>query len=81
MDGKMVLYRDCFSELYEIMVNKVTFVGFRGVIAPIAPLEPAPGLQTVDSKYSGGLLSRVDWFKSIDLNHDLNQAIKIKKIN
>jgi len=56
----MVLYRDCFSELYEIMVNKVTFVGFRGVIAPIAPLEPAPGLQTVDSKYSGGLLSRVD---------------------
>jgi len=30
-----------FSELYKIMVKKVTFVGFRGVIAPIAPhLDP-----------------------------------------
>ena len=29
-----------FSELYKIMVNEVTFVGFRGAIAPIAPLDP-----------------------------------------
>ena len=29
-----------FSELYKIMVNKVTFVGFRGAIAPVAPLDP-----------------------------------------
>ena len=27
-----------FSELYKITVNKVTFVGFRGAIALIAPL-------------------------------------------
>jgi len=27
-----------FSEFYKIMVNKVTFVAFRGAIAPIAPL-------------------------------------------
>jgi len=26
-----------FSELYKIMVNKVTFVSFRGATAPIAP--------------------------------------------
>jgi len=29
-----------FSELYKIMVKKVTFAGFRGAIAPIAPLDP-----------------------------------------
>jgi len=29
-----------FSELYEIMVNKVTFVGLGGVIAPISSLDP-----------------------------------------
>jgi len=29
-----------FSESYKIMVNGVTFVGFRGSIAPTAPLEP-----------------------------------------
>ena len=33
MDGKMALYRKCFSELYEIVVNKVSFVSFKGVIA------------------------------------------------
>ena len=27
-----------FSELYKIMVNNVTFIGFRGAIAP--PLDP-----------------------------------------
>ena len=26
-----------FSELYKMMEKKVTFVGFRGAIAPIAP--------------------------------------------
>jgi len=26
-----------FSELFKIMVKKVTFIGFRGAIAPIAP--------------------------------------------
>jgi len=32
------------SELYKIMVNKVTFVVFRGMIAPIAhPPGSAPG--------------------------------------
>jgi len=45
---------NAFSELYKIMVNKVTFVGFRGVIVPLGS---APGLQTVDSQYSGGLFS------------------------
>jgi len=36
------------------MVNKVTFVGFSGMIAPLGS---APGPQTVDSQYSGGLFS------------------------
>jgi len=31
-----------FSELYKIMVKKVTFVGFRGAIAPIASPGSAP---------------------------------------
>jgi len=30
-----------FSELLKLMVNKVTFVGFRGAIAPIATLGSA----------------------------------------
>jgi len=35
MDGKMALYRECFfSELYKIMVKKVTLVGFRGCDRP-----------------------------------------------
>jgi len=46
-----------FLELYEIMVNKIIFVGFRGVNSPIFPLGSAPGPQTVDSQYSGGLFS------------------------
>jgi len=29
-----------FPELHKSMVNKVAFVGFRGAIAPIAPLDP-----------------------------------------
>jgi len=29
-----------FDELYKIMVNKVTFLGFMGAIAPISPLDP-----------------------------------------
>jgi len=32
-----------FFELYKIMVNKVTFEGFRGAIAPIAPPGSALG--------------------------------------
>ena len=32
--------RMLFSELYKIMVDKVTFLGFRGVITSIAPLDP-----------------------------------------
>jgi len=35
-----------FSELYKIMVKKVTFTGFRGVIEPIAP---PPGSDPVQS--------------------------------
>jgi len=46
-----------FSELYEIMVNKVTFVGLGGVVAPIVLLGSALGPQTVDSQYGGGLFS------------------------
>ena len=38
-----------FSELYKIMVNKVTFVGFGGAIAPIAPLVM---FQLVDGYYN-----------------------------
>ena len=31
-----------FSELYKIMVNEVTFLGFRGAVAPIVhPLDPS----------------------------------------
>jgi len=41
MDGKMAFKsRMLFSKLYEIIVNKVTFVGFVGAIAPIARLDP-----------------------------------------
>jgi len=29
-----------FSESFKIMVNTVTFVGFRGAVAPIASLDP-----------------------------------------
>jgi len=36
------------------MANKVTFVGFRGSIAPTGS---APGPQTVESQHSGGLFS------------------------
>ena len=36
MDGKWSYTPTLFSELYKIMENKVTFVGFTGVIAPIA---------------------------------------------
>jgi len=32
-----------FSELYKNMVNKVTFVGFRGTITTIDPCGSAPG--------------------------------------
>ena len=31
-----------FSELYKIMVDKFTFLGFRGAIAPIAPPKIRP---------------------------------------
>ena len=42
-DKNSLISRMFFSELYKIMVNKVTFVGFRGAIAPIAfPLDPHP---------------------------------------
>jgi len=35
IDGKIgLISRTLFSELYKIMVKKVTFVGFRGAIAP-----------------------------------------------
>ena len=43
MDGKMALYRECcFPKCKKNMVKKVTFLGFRGAIAPIAPLGSAP---------------------------------------
>jgi len=34
-----------FSRLYKIIANTVTFVGFRGEIAPLAPLWIRPWLQ------------------------------------
>jgi len=49
MDGQMAFYRECcfpnctklwWIKLHKVMVNKVTFVGFRGEITPIIP----PGL-------------------------------------
>jgi len=47
-----------FSELYEIIVNRVTFVGFK---EDDRPNRPPPGSnagpQTVDSQHSGGLFS------------------------
>jgi len=52
VDGKMALYRECcFLNCSKIIVKKVTFVGFRRVIAPIALpwIRPwpymSPGLQ------------------------------------
>jgi len=30
-----------YSELYKIMMSKVTSVGFRGAFVPIAPLDPS----------------------------------------
>jgi len=38
------------SELYKIMVRKVTFVGFRGAVVPIAP----PGLQDMPQHSTSG---------------------------
>jgi len=35
-----------FYELYKTTVNKVSFVGFRGAIAPIGPLNPPLELST-----------------------------------
>jgi len=43
-----------FSELHEIMVNKVTFVGFR---RDNRPPGSAPGPLAVDTQHSGGLFS------------------------
>ena len=40
----LIISRMLFSQLYEIMVHKVTFVGFRGMVAPIAPPGSAFGL-------------------------------------
>jgi len=34
-NGRMLL-----SKFYKFMVNKVTFLGFREAISPIAPLDP-----------------------------------------
>jgi len=51
-----------FTELYKIMVNKLTFVGFRGLIAPIAPpLDPPCNLVHPLKKYErpGRLISYV----------------------
>jgi len=51
MDGKNGLRsRMLFSELYTIMVNKVTFAGFRGAIAPIATPGSAPAVRLVTSE-------------------------------
>jgi len=50
VDGKMALYRECcFLNCSKIIVKKVTFVGFRRVIAPIAPRGSAPGLTWVQA--------------------------------
>jgi len=43
MDDEMALYRECCSPNKTIMVNKVTFVFFGGVIAPMSPPGSAPG--------------------------------------
>jgi len=48
-----------FSELYKIMVNKVTFVGFTGAIAPAASL--APPLQGHDEDITPCPLKRGKW--------------------
>jgi len=31
VDDKMALYRECCFKFFKLMLNKVTFVGFRGV--------------------------------------------------
>jgi len=46
-----------FFELYKIMVKKVTFVGFRGAIAPTAPPGSAP--EPGGSAAKGGPLANI----------------------
>jgi len=41
-----------FYEFYKIMVNKVTFVGFRGAIVPIAPLDPPMTVRHFATKWT-----------------------------
>jgi len=42
MDANCLISRMLFSELHKIMVNEVTFLGFKGggAIEPIVPLDP-----------------------------------------
>jgi len=41
-----------FSELYKIIVNKITFVSFRGATAPIAPPWIRPDSSTSTRSYN-----------------------------
>ena len=46
MDNKVAFNRECcFPNDIKIMVNKVTFVGFKGAIATIAPPWIRPCIQ------------------------------------
>ena len=67
-----------FSELYKIMVNKVTFVDFRGkATAPIAPFGSAL-VQTAFSHARSLLKGQIYWICSVNLLEGGNQCQRAK---
>jgi len=61
-----------FSELYNIMVNKVTFVGFGGAIVPIAPPGSTPGRI---ARY--GELTPHDFIRMFDLSLAVRETLRL----
>jgi len=57
-DPSAVTSRILFSELYKIMVNKVTFVGFMGGLSPPAPDPPLGGQVSVEWSRCKGSMTR-----------------------
>jgi len=53
MEDNMALSRMLFSELYKIVVNKVTFVGFKGGDRPNRPLRIRPCVFDVNDWVQG----------------------------
>jgi len=75
MDGKNGhISRMLFSELYKIMVNKDTFVDFRGAIAPSldSPLLPMHQHKTIR-------ISKFQAVHTVGLNVDLSKRTRHKQ--